>query len=179
MGVHNSLGKPGKAVMLGTKVDLKTVDTDTYAVAGIADHICPWSAVYGTTQLLGGDVEVRAQQQRSRRCHHQPARQSESQIPGGRRQPENRRRMAEVRDCRTRKLVARLQCVGGKARRRKGRRAHRARQRNVQTDRACPGKYISGTNTSPAGAQRRPNAARMADARAMQSGRTLIEWPVH
>ncbi|MEI2728280.1 MAG: alpha/beta fold hydrolase [Candidatus Nanopelagicales bacterium] len=57
MGVHNSLGKPGKAVMLGTKVDLKTVDTDTYAVAGIADHICPWSAVYGTTQLLGGDVK--------------------------------------------------------------------------------------------------------------------------
>lgn len=57
MGVSNSLGTPGKAQILGTKVDLKTVDTDTYAVAGIADHICPWSAAYGTTQLLGGDVK--------------------------------------------------------------------------------------------------------------------------
>ena len=57
MGVNNSLGTPGKAEILGTRVDLKTVDTDTYAIAGIADHICPWSAAYGTTQLLGGDVK--------------------------------------------------------------------------------------------------------------------------
>ena len=57
MGVHNSLGHPGKAEILGTRVDLRTVDTDVYAVAGIADHICPWSAAYGTTQLFGGDVK--------------------------------------------------------------------------------------------------------------------------
>lgn len=57
MGVHNSLGNPGTAELLGTKIDLKTVDTDVYAIAGIADHICPWSAAYGTTHLFGGKVK--------------------------------------------------------------------------------------------------------------------------
>ena len=28
---------------------------DSYVVAGIADHICPWESCYRTTQLLGGD----------------------------------------------------------------------------------------------------------------------------
>ncbi len=55
-GLQNKLPK-GEAKIMGTKVDLKTVDTDSYVVAGIADHICPWSACYATTQLLGGDVK--------------------------------------------------------------------------------------------------------------------------
>jgi poly(3-hydroxyalkanoate) synthetase len=29
---------------------------DSYLVAGIADHLCPWQACYRTTQLIGGDV---------------------------------------------------------------------------------------------------------------------------
>jgi polyhydroxyalkanoate synthase len=41
--------------MLGTPVDLSTVDVDTYVTAGIADHLCPWQACYRTTQLLGGE----------------------------------------------------------------------------------------------------------------------------
>ena len=42
--------------MLGSPVDLSTVDVDSYVVAGIADHLCPWQSCYRSTQLLGGDV---------------------------------------------------------------------------------------------------------------------------
>ena len=42
--------------MLGSPVDLSKVDTDTYVIAGIADHLCPWQSCYRTTQLLGGPV---------------------------------------------------------------------------------------------------------------------------
>ncbi|HEV7725808.1 MAG TPA: alpha/beta fold hydrolase [Modestobacter sp.] len=56
MSVHNSLTKPGEAVMLGTPIDLAAVTVDAYVVAGIADHLCPWQSCYATTQLLGGDT---------------------------------------------------------------------------------------------------------------------------
>ena len=42
--------------MLGTEVDLSRVDVDSYVVAGVADHICPWQSCYRSAQLLGGDV---------------------------------------------------------------------------------------------------------------------------
>jgi poly(3-hydroxyalkanoate) synthetase len=42
--------------MLGTDIDLGKVDTDSYVVAGIADHLCKWESCYQTTQLLGGDT---------------------------------------------------------------------------------------------------------------------------
>jgi poly(3-hydroxyalkanoate) synthetase len=42
--------------MLGSDIDLGKVDTDTYVVAGIADHLCQWESCYRTTQLLGGDT---------------------------------------------------------------------------------------------------------------------------
>ena len=48
---------PGGARMLGTDLDLGKVDTDTYVVAGIADHLCKWESCYRTTQLLGGDTK--------------------------------------------------------------------------------------------------------------------------
>ncbi|WP_138735030.1 PHA/PHB synthase family protein [Modestobacter excelsi] len=56
LSVNNSLTKPGTATMLGTPVDLSAVTVDSYVVAGIADHICPWQSCYATTQLLGGDT---------------------------------------------------------------------------------------------------------------------------
>jgi polyhydroxyalkanoate synthase len=56
MAVHNSLTRPGAATMLGSRVDLSAVTVDSYVVAGIADHICPWQSCYATTQLLGGDT---------------------------------------------------------------------------------------------------------------------------
>ena len=52
MGLHNSLATPGGVSMLGTPVDLSTLTTDTYVVAGVADHISPWQACYRSAGLL-------------------------------------------------------------------------------------------------------------------------------
>jgi polyhydroxyalkanoate synthase subunit PhaC len=54
LGAENALVRPGGATMLGSPVDLAAVDRDSYIVAGITDHICPWQACYRSTQLLGG-----------------------------------------------------------------------------------------------------------------------------
>ncbi len=54
MGAANALTRPGGATMLGSPVDLAAVDRDSYIVAGITDHICPWQSCYRSTQLLGG-----------------------------------------------------------------------------------------------------------------------------
>jgi polyhydroxyalkanoate synthase len=54
LGAANALVRPGAATMLGSPVDLATVDRDSYIVAGITDHICPWQSCYQSTQLLGG-----------------------------------------------------------------------------------------------------------------------------
>ncbi|HTQ91157.1 MAG TPA: alpha/beta fold hydrolase [Streptosporangiaceae bacterium] len=54
LGAANSLVSPGVATMLGSPVDLAAVDRDTYQVAGITDHICPWQSCYRSTQLLAG-----------------------------------------------------------------------------------------------------------------------------
>jgi polyhydroxyalkanoate synthase subunit PhaC len=54
LGAANALVSPGAATMLGSPVDLGAVDRDSYIVAGITDHICPWQSCYRTTQLLGG-----------------------------------------------------------------------------------------------------------------------------
>lgn len=50
----NSLATPGAATALGSPVDLSAVTVDSYVVAGIADHICPWVSCYRTVHLLGG-----------------------------------------------------------------------------------------------------------------------------
>jgi polyhydroxyalkanoate synthase subunit PhaC len=54
MAQDNLLTKPGAVTVLGVPIDLSTVRTDAYIVAGIADHITPWQNCYRTTQLLGG-----------------------------------------------------------------------------------------------------------------------------
>ena len=52
--MSNALVTPGAATMLGQPVDLSKVEIDSYLIAGVADHICPWQSCYETTQLLGG-----------------------------------------------------------------------------------------------------------------------------
>ncbi len=52
--VANSLAVPGGLTVLGTEVDLARVTVDSYVVAGVADHICPWQSCYRSAQLLGG-----------------------------------------------------------------------------------------------------------------------------
>ncbi len=54
IGLANALTKPGQATMLGSPVDLSKVDADSYVVAGIADHLCPWQSCYRSARLLGG-----------------------------------------------------------------------------------------------------------------------------
>src|SRR5437660_3316271 len=54
LGASNALVRPGGVTMLGSPVDLALIDRDSYIVAGIADHICPWQSCYRSTQLLGG-----------------------------------------------------------------------------------------------------------------------------
>ncbi len=56
LALENALVKPGRAAMLGSPVDLSKVDCDSYVIAGIADHLCPWQSCYRSTQLLGGQV---------------------------------------------------------------------------------------------------------------------------
>jgi polyhydroxyalkanoate synthase subunit PhaC len=52
--VDNALARPGGLTVLGTEVDLAQVDVDSYVVAAVADHICPWQSCYCGSQLLGG-----------------------------------------------------------------------------------------------------------------------------
>jgi poly[(R)-3-hydroxyalkanoate] polymerase subunit PhaC len=54
LGVTNALVRPGGVTMLGSPVDLALIDRDSYLVAGITDHICPWQSCYRSTQLLSG-----------------------------------------------------------------------------------------------------------------------------
>jgi polyhydroxyalkanoate synthase subunit PhaC len=56
LALANALTVPDAATMLGSPVDLSKVESDSYVIAGIADHLCPWQSCYRTTQLLGGEV---------------------------------------------------------------------------------------------------------------------------
>ena len=57
LAISNGLTVPGGSRMLGTELDLGKIDTDTYVVAGIADHLCKWESCYRTTQLFGGETK--------------------------------------------------------------------------------------------------------------------------
>jgi polyhydroxyalkanoate synthase subunit PhaC len=56
--VGRKAAKPGAITVLGTPIDLAKVDCDSFCVAGYTDHITPWRACYGTTQVLGGAKEM-------------------------------------------------------------------------------------------------------------------------
>jgi len=55
LSLENSLVSPGALEVLGTPVDLGSIEADSYIVAGIADHIIPWQNAYSTTHLLGSE----------------------------------------------------------------------------------------------------------------------------
>jgi polyhydroxyalkanoate synthase subunit PhaC len=54
LALDNLLTQPGAITVLGVPIDLSSMQTDAYIVAGIADHITPWENCYRTTHLLGG-----------------------------------------------------------------------------------------------------------------------------
>ena len=51
---YNPLVKPEEKIIKNTPIDLSKVTCETYSVAGITDHICPWAACYRSAQHLGG-----------------------------------------------------------------------------------------------------------------------------
>ena len=53
LALENALTMPGVARVLDTPVDLSAIAMDTYVVAGIADHITPWTSCYRSVHLLG------------------------------------------------------------------------------------------------------------------------------
>jgi polyhydroxyalkanoate synthase len=52
--MSNGLVRPGGANALGHDIDLRKVTVDSYVVAGVADHLCPWQSCFRSAQLLGG-----------------------------------------------------------------------------------------------------------------------------
>lgn len=54
LSVDNKLTQPGSAEVLGTPIDLRQVECDTYLIGGETDHITPWASCYKSTNLLGG-----------------------------------------------------------------------------------------------------------------------------
>jgi polyhydroxyalkanoate synthase len=56
LALSNGLTKPGDATICGMPFDLFKVDVDSYVIAGVSDHICPWQSCYASTQLLGGET---------------------------------------------------------------------------------------------------------------------------
>ena len=57
LALDNSLTRPGGLEVLGSPVDLASVDVDSYIVAGLNDHIVPWENAYRSTQMLGGQTK--------------------------------------------------------------------------------------------------------------------------
>src|SRR4051794_32115099 len=55
LALDNSIVRPGGLEVLGSPIDLNSIDVDSYIVAGANDHIVPWQNAYRSTQLLGGE----------------------------------------------------------------------------------------------------------------------------
>ena len=53
--IGNELAR-GKLELVGQRLDLADVKSDTYIVGAVNDHIVPWHASYQATHLLGGDI---------------------------------------------------------------------------------------------------------------------------
>ena len=77
----NQLAHPGAATMCGSPVDLVPRRPRRLRRRRRRRSPCPWQNCYQTTQLLGGEHQVRALHQRAHRRDHQPTRQQEGQLP--------------------------------------------------------------------------------------------------
>ena len=55
--IENGLRKPGYLSLNGTPIDLGKIKIPCFILATKEDHIAPWTSVYPTTQLLGGNVK--------------------------------------------------------------------------------------------------------------------------
>jgi polyhydroxyalkanoate synthase subunit PhaC len=55
VGLENPFPRAGALQVLGSPLDLATIDIDTYCVAGLNDHIVPWESAYRGARLFGGE----------------------------------------------------------------------------------------------------------------------------
>ena len=77
----NLLAKPGGLSVLGTPDAARRGSrSPTFVTGAVIDHLTPWLGCYRTTQLLGGEVDVRAELLRAHREPGQPARQPEGAL---------------------------------------------------------------------------------------------------
>lgn len=53
---HNRLCEPGGLTVLGTDVDLASIEVPVFVTGAMTDHLTPWKGCYRTTQLVGGDA---------------------------------------------------------------------------------------------------------------------------
>lgn len=57
MYLENRLREPGGVTLHGVPIDVSQVQTPTYILSTIEDHIAPWKTTYETTQLFSGPVK--------------------------------------------------------------------------------------------------------------------------
>lgn len=55
--IENGLRTPGHITLDGTPIDLGRIEVPFFVLATKEDHIAPWTSIYPTTQLLGGEVK--------------------------------------------------------------------------------------------------------------------------
>jgi poly[(R)-3-hydroxyalkanoate] polymerase subunit PhaC len=55
--LRNALVHTNQLNVLDTPINLRTVGSDMYILAGQTDHICAWQACHRAAQLFGGEVE--------------------------------------------------------------------------------------------------------------------------
>jgi polyhydroxyalkanoate synthase len=51
---NNTLTRPGGVTVLGTPVDLSSIEVPTFVTGAVNDHLTPWTGCYRTTELLSG-----------------------------------------------------------------------------------------------------------------------------
>ena len=139
LGAANALVHPGAATMLGSPVDLAAVDRDSYIVAGITDHICPWQSCYQSTQLLGGRPRfVLSTSGHIAAMVNPPGNEkARYQLAAARPSPGRRPGVAAQRGDHQGLLVAGLRRLAGAALRGGAGRARRTRRRRPGTARRC------------------------------------------
>ncbi len=54
--LENKLKQPGALTVCGERVDLSAIQAPAYLYGSREDHIVPWKAAYGSTQVLSGDT---------------------------------------------------------------------------------------------------------------------------
>lgn len=55
--IENGLRKPGHLALDGVPIDISKIKVPFFVLATKEDHIAPWTSIYPTTGLLGGEVK--------------------------------------------------------------------------------------------------------------------------